>query len=388
MSESEKAARAEYQQRRKKFICIILAGVLVLSALTASFSIIFARLDANTYVLYEENGSAVYHAYLNENEYYEEEKLNGNHAYISSLIHHMDVDFSYTSDMAVPDVTYKYQYRVDARLVIQDNATGAPIYNPVETILGPTEKEYDGDNPLTLRPTVYVDYVKYNAKAEEVIEKFKLKDVASYLDVTMFVDVVGKSEVFANDNAGQYSINVRIPLTQNVLKPQVTSTIPAGPQEILANPNESKVVFKVLAIVFGLHLAAGIAFLVIYIIKTRDEHIDYARKVQKIVNSYKSFIQKISNPFDSTGYQILEIETFNELLEIRDTLQLPILMHENEDKTCTVFAIPTASHLLYTFEIKVDNYDELYAPKSEGEACDEPYTEEVAENVNEETANV
>ena len=385
MSESEKAARAEYQLRRKKFIYIILAGVLVLSVLTASFSIIFSKLDANTYVFYEENGSAVYHAYLNENEYYEEERLNGNHAYISSLIHHMDIDFCYTSDMDTPDVVYKYQYRVDARMVIQDTLTGAPIYNPVETILGPTVQEYDGDNPLTLKPTVYIDYVKYNEKAQEVIDTYKLKDIVSYLDVTMYVDVVGTSEAFATDNEGQYSINVRVPLTQNVLKPQVTSTIPAGPQKVLANPNEVKVVFKVLAIVFGIHLAAAIAFLVIYVIKTRDEHIDYTRKVQKIVNSYKSFIQKIHNPFDSTGYQVLEIETFNELLEIHDTLQLPILMHENEDKTRTVFVIPVDAHLLYYFEIKVDNYDELYAPKSEGEeTVDSDCTEETIENAEEE----
>ena len=368
MSESEKAARAEYQQRRKKIIYIILAVALVLSVLTASFSIIFTKLDANTYVDYQESGSAVYHAYLNENEYYKEESLNGSHAYISSLIHHMDIDFTYKSDMNVPDVTYKYKYRVDARMVIQDEKSGAPIYNPVETIIGPESKEYDGENPLTLKKSVNIDYVKYNEKAKEVIEKYDLRDVTSYLDVTMYVDVVGMSEAFAADSeGGSYTVNVRIPLTQNVLKPQVTSTIPAGPQKILANPNEGKTVFMVLAIVFGVLTAAAIVFLVVYILKTRDEHIDYTRKVQKIVNSYKSFIQKLRNPFDSTGYQILEIDSFNEMLEIRDTLQLPILMHENEDKTCTVFMIPVDSKLLYSFEIKVDNYDEIYAPETLGD---------------------
>ena len=364
MSEFEKLKRDEYQKKRKEIIYYLAALALVLSLVTATFSIIFANLDANTYVDYQQSGSALYHAYLNENEYYEEDRLNGSHAYISSLIHHMDVDFRYQSKMAATDVTYQYQYRVDVQLVIEDTKTKSAIYNPTETILGPTTKIYMGQN-LLLAPTVDIDYVAYNQKAKDFIEKYRLTNITSYLNVTMYVDVVGMSELFANDNEGQYSIQVQIPLAQNVLKPQISSSIPTGPQKILSNPNEGRNVFLVLAIIFGVLDAGAIGFLTVYTLKTRDVHVDYGRKVQKIVNNYKSFIQKINNPFDRTGYQILEISTFNELLEIRDTLQLPILMHENEDKTCATFMIPVDSRLLYVFEIKVDNYDYLYDPTRE-----------------------
>ena len=362
MSEFEKIKRDEYQKHRKEIIYFLTALALILALVTASFSIIFVSLDANTYVYYEESGSALYHAYLNENEYYEEERLNGNHAYISSLIHHMDVAFRYESHMEAKDATYQYQYRVDSQLVIQDFKTGAAIYNPVETILGPTNKIYEGQT-LVLSPTVDIDYVAYNSKAKEFIAKYRLADVSSYLKVTMYVDVIGMSELFASDSeSGQYTIEVKIPLTQNVLKPEVTSTIPTGPQKIVSNPNKGKELFKVLAIISGILDAGAIGCAVVYTLKTRDMHIDYSRKVQRLVNNYRSFIQKINNPFDRTGYQTLEIGTFNEMLEIRDTLQLPILMYENEDKTCATFMIPLDSRLLYIFEIKVDNYDELYSP--------------------------
>jgi putative N-acetylmannosamine-6-phosphate epimerase len=88
-------------------------------------------------------------------------------------------------------------------------------------------------------------------------------------------------------------------------------------------------------------------------------------KVKRIVNSYKGFIQKINTPFNEAGYQVLYINTFNEMLEIRDTLQLPILMYENEDRTRSVFMIPTSTELLYVFDIKVDNYDVIYSDASE-----------------------
>lgn len=364
MSEAEKLKRAEYQKCRKKIIYILAACALVLSVLTASFSVIFISRDADTYVSFHEDGSAVYHAYLNENEYYEEERLNGNHAYISSLIHHMDVDFCYRSEMNVDDVMYKYQYRVDSQLVIEDSKTGAAIYNPVETILGPTNNDFKGQK-LKIAPKVNIDYVQYNEKAKAFIDKYKLTNVVSYLNVTMFVDVVGMSEAFASDSAGQYMVQVRIPLVQNVLKPQVTSTIPTGPQSVLANSSNSHNVFKVLAIVFGVLSVASVVALAYYTLKTRDNHIDYTIKVQRIVKSYKSFIQKINNPFDCNGYQVLTVDSFKEMLEIRDTLQLPVLMYENNDKTCTAFVIPVDSKLLYTFVVKVDDYEEIYASADE-----------------------
>ena len=364
MSEHDKLRRDEYQKNRKQRMLILTSIVLALTLITASFSIIFIGLDANTYVFYQEKGSALYHAYLNENEYYEEERLNGEHAYISSLIHHMDVEFQYQSQMGTENVKYQYQYRVDAQLVIQDTKSETAIYNPTETILGPTTKVFHGQN-LVLSPTVEIDYVSYNEKAKEFIDKYNLANVTADLNVVMYVDVVGMSELFASDSEGQYTIHVKIPLNQNVLKPQVTSTIPAGPQKVLSNPNKGKNVFQIMAIIFGVLDAGAIAYGAWYVLKTRDEHIDYGRKVQRIVSNYKSFIQKINNTFDTTGYQTLEVSTFDEMLEIRDTLQLPILMHENDDKTRTVFIIPVDGRLLYSFEIKVDNYEKLSAPAAE-----------------------
>ena len=117
MSESEKLRREEYRQNRKKIIWILLSVVLAISMLTVAFSYAFFALNADTYVYFQEEGSVLYHAYLNENEYYEEERLNGEHAYVSSLIHHMDAAFNYRVQMDADDVTYRYQYRVDAQLV-------------------------------------------------------------------------------------------------------------------------------------------------------------------------------------------------------------------------------------------------------------------------------
>jgi hypothetical protein len=123
--------------------------------------------------------------------------------------------------------------------------------------------------------------------------------------------------------------------------------------------------FKTLSYVFAVLEIILMIVLVVYIFASRNTDINYTIKVKKIMNGYKSFIQRILNKFNFEGFQILYLETIEELLDIRDTLQMPVLMYENDDKTCAQFMLPTTNNVLYMYELKVDNYDELYSDKVE-----------------------
>ena len=92
-------------------------------------------------------------------------------------------------------------------------------------------------------------------------------------------------------------------------------------------------------------------------------------------DSYKSYIQRILNEIDTDGYQLLYVDAFKDMLEIRDTIGAPILMNENEDKTRTRFFIITNTNILYMFEIKVENYDEIYGINKSEEKVHTPVVE-------------
>ena len=49
---------------------------------------------------------------------------------------------------------------------------------------------------------------------------------------------------------------------------------------------------------------------------------------------------------------MLKVDTFTDMLEIRDTIQQPILMVENRDKTGVHFIIPSNTKILYTYSLK------------------------------------
>lgn len=72
------------------------------------------------------------------------------------------------------------------------------------------------------------------------------------------------------------------------------------------------------------------------------------------------------------------------MLEIRDTIQMPILMYENDDRTCTSFMIPASQNFLYIFEIKVEDLfeDIVINPEEDVEdAENEENTEDLADGI-------
>ena len=85
-------------------------------------------------------------------------------------------------------------------------------------------------------------------------------------------------------------------------------------------------------------LVIGVAILIKlikYVLETRSAEKMYEQELKRILFNYKSYIQKINNEIDYNNYKIIQINTFNEILEMRDTMQSPILMYteENEDRT-------------------------------------------------------
>ena len=74
-------------------------------------------------------------------------------------------------------------------------------------------------------------------------------------------------------------------------------------------------VFKTTAIVLGVLDALLILLLVAFIYLTRTPDITYSARVKKIVSQYKSYIQRIKNAFETRTYQVILVDTFDEMLE-------------------------------------------------------------------------
>ena len=145
-----------------------------------------------------------------------------------------------------------------------------------------------------------------------------------------------------------------MPLNKKTVTPYVVTPVSEQEQKVLTVNNNDTIVLKYIVLgVFALDLIL-VLILALYTRLTRDKHIDYSRKVKRILSSYTSYIQRVNNPVVLSDYQVLNVDTFGEMLEIRDTLQMPILMFENNDRTCTQFFIVN-DRILYLFKINVED---------------------------------
>ena len=366
MSAEEKERREKYKIKRKKWILFqyILLGFfsvfLILSLL------LYVYYNNDYFISYNESSSLDYKVYLKENQFYEEEYLPSNQAYISEIIERFEVEFNYEMILNDSKIKFDYTYTTNTFLEILtgNNGSSALLYKyqkEDEIKVQSNSGILQANEKIIFSEKLSIDYNFYNAKAQKYLSTYKPMGATAYLVVNFDInsniicDEVGSSKTDAS------LVSLRIPLNLTTVKCEVRGLSSANSiNKIYANNIESyKNTFLTLSIIgFSLVLLLLIV-LVIFIKMTSNADVNYSNKINKILRNYKTYIQKITNRFDLTEYNILYLESIVELLEIRDTLQIPILMYENDDKTCSQFMIPS-DNLIYMFEVKIDDYDILY----------------------------
>ena len=372
MSESEKKKRGLYRKNREKWIFMQSVIIVVVAVAVLISALVACQLNRKYYISYTESGSIDYDVYLKENEFFNSPYLDKNQSYVASLIDKIITNFNYEIDMDADDVNYRYSYTINARLEIIDDSSNVAIFNPEYLLVSEQNRSQNTSNRLTINEIVVLNYDDYNDLANRFLDAYDLTETTCNIVLTLNVDVLSDCNAFSGSSVDTYSSELRIPLTTKTVNIKMTSTVPDAEAKMVAcTRGAGSEVFKTTAIVLGVVDVLLILLLFAFISLTRTADITYTARVKKIVSQYKSHIQKIKNLFETHEYQVIWVDTFDEMLEIRDTIQAPILMHENEDKTCTKFMIPTDSKLLYMYEISVEGYVE---PKSQPKQKPAPTT--------------
>ena len=357
MSESEKKKRGLYRKNREKWIFTQSVIIAVVTVAILISSIVSYKLNKTYYIEYQESGHIDYNVFLKENEFYDTTYVGKDQSYVASLIDKIVTDFNYSIDMDAENVNYKYSYTINSNLEILDGTTNVPLFNPKQELVSVQNRSQNTSNRLVIDEIVVLNYDEYNDLASRFIETYSLSNTKSCIVLKLEVDVLSDCNAFSGSSVETYTSELRIPLTTETVNVKMTSSVPDSESKMIACARGAgSEVFKTTAIVLGVIDVLLILLLAAFIYFTRTPDITYAAKVKKILSQYKSYIQKIKNLFETHGYQVVLVDTFDEMLEIRDTIQAPILMYENEDNTCTKFMIPTDSKLLYLYEVKVDGY--------------------------------
>ena len=337
---------------RKQIAAMMTVGIVLILAFSCFFFGVYYKRGKTHCVGYEDNGNIEYSVALKDNEFYEKNYLEKDRQYIASLIKHIEAKFNYRLQLE-EEVPYEYKYRVVANINVVDNKTNKVIYdlseNIVEEVIG------QSNNFIQIQENIEIDYNKYNELINKFVAGYKLRDVPSELSVNMQVGISGIEEDFQK-NVSNMSINM--PLTTDTIGIDLNYDVARNPNSVIEikSISNSNKTFLYLSVLFLVVDVAAVIGLIIYIRSSSTEEEKYKNELKKIINSYGTYISEVEDEFDMNGYQILKVKKFIDLLEIRDTMHIPIIMIENKENLATCFMIPTDNKILYFYSLGITQY--------------------------------
>ena len=310
----------QHKRKRKKHKIILAIESIVTIIIALIIIITYFTLTKNDYNKYSEKAKVNYKVYLKENEFYEDKYIDEKTSVVASLIENIEVDFKYNLDLE-QEQEYIYSYKILAKTNVKETKRANSIYETTEEIISKEKQELNSKN-LEISERVNINYNEYNAKINKFINIYNLDNTTNTLELDMYVYVINKYDG-EQINKESKVMTLNIPLTTKTVDISIGSNVIEDEGQILI-------------LIIGLIILVK---LIKYMIDTRSAETMYDQELKRILFDYKSYIQTTNNDVNPNNYKTIQINTFNEILRMRDILQAPILMYTEEGKERTKFMI-------------------------------------------------
>ena len=274
-------------------------------------------------VNYREKSNLDYKVYLKNNEFYDSEYLGKGMSYVASLIDKITADFNYTFDID-KESSIDFDYDITAELVISDTTKNNILLKKDYTLLQSTKENMKNAKQHTINKTINIDYDYYN----KIANKFKVSyGIDTKSDLNIYLNIHEKNtenNSFKLENKSVMALT--IPLSQKSIN------ITLDYKDI----NKTSQVIKNSEIIINnyIYLALGTALILIGILEfihlinllllTKNKKTNYDKYINKILNEYDRLIVETTTAPNMQDKNIIKINRFNELLDVRDNLKLPI----------------------------------------------------------------
>jgi hypothetical protein len=319
------------------------------------FSIVgsFTNAEYSKKELYSYNYTANlnYRVYLKNSQFFNTPYLGMNKQYISSLIDHIEVDnnYSFQSNKDL-DYTYNYEIIATARGLYQ-NSDGKSIEVWSKTYPVANLESHSGTGKtFNINKTVNVDYNNYNQIMTDFRNQFGLS-IDAKVDLTMKINILaglsGQAEKTLQESP---KMSLDIPLLQQTvnIKP---SYVNSGGDTIYESTNATtKLNVKLLA--FGITLLVVSLFALKKIVTSLldvTKKSEYILAYNRIFKEYSDIIAETHNMPDLTKYDVVNVKTFNDLVDVEEELHSPIIAYEvQEDVECNFIILSNATAYQFT----------------------------------------
>ena len=331
---------------------VIIATVLFIIFFASSLFCLLNSFDIQdeTTIKYTEKSNLDYKVNLKENDFYDSKILDKDMIYVASLIKSIDTYFNY--DFVIDEnVPIDFEYNIIAKMTIADSS-GKNIYLEKSYPIISNKKVYlDENNKVGINEKINIDYGYYNEIASRFNTTYGIDAVNS---LTVYMQVIKNStdENFRVNNTVSTEL-FKIPLSEKSLEIKMDYNDINNISTVI---NENNVYLKNILLV-----VVSILLLIISIIEATKlvrlicllgtKKSNYDKYVSKLLREYDRLIVESYTIVDFNKYTIIKVKNFEELLDVRDNLKLPINYYVVAPHSKSYFYIMNGENM-YLFTLK------------------------------------
>ena len=267
-----------------------------------------------------------YKVYIKPNEFIGDRYLEKDNIYVSNM-----VDYNYDANKMAE---LQYNYDIIAILYIDYTNNNQNILKKQYDIIRDKFLKLENSNKIAINETININYNDYNDEVLRFKEKYNLP-VKAYLKIYFIVKTnINLEKTIEKQAISEIDIELNQPVFGINEKNNGEGYYQISKQgEDIRNINKAQILISIILFIFGI-----IYFIILIRHKFFTKEKIYEINLNSILKKYSDIIVELRDTIDLTGYKIIEVKNFLELVDVEEEIRAPILYYK-EERFKSVFLI-------------------------------------------------
>ncbi len=327
--------------------------------LLLSLFLLFTSVNNDRYytLKYNKKSNIDYKVYLKDNNFYEEKFLDKNMTYIASLIDFIDVDFNYIFELN--DLSnFKYNYDIVATLLIHpENNDSKTLYSKDYVLKSNVSIDKASATSYEINENINLDYNYYNNQANTFKTTYGI-NCTSELVLHLKVNTSGQEIKYNINFDTPDDIKLTLPLSEKQIDVKINSDELKESGQVTKKINffiNDKFDFAI-SIILWLISIINIIHIIKMLRMLKPKKDNYSKYINKLLIDYDRTIVESKKLPNFDDFEVLKITNFDDLLDVRDNLKLPIIyVPIHKEKACFYIKHEKTIYIYYVKAVDLED---------------------------------
>lgn len=324
----------EKKQKINKSTITFLQWLIAIMLIIASLCIIIVSVGdgkKEDVVSIKENGSFDYQVYLKPNDYFQVPFLKKEERYITALTNQIKVKLKYQLSIS-QNMNLDANYRIDAILDVRQKENEKKQLWTKQFVIKPTSEVLVKDkNHLEVTDEITLDFNSYMNLLHSFKNSYQI-DIEAELKLHVYIDTVGKMKQQKENMEKNAIMSLSIPMTETTFEITESMNFPLEEQTILESSEDDIQITYIPLFILGCFLLSASTIVFVYrgleLLQDGKKEHSYLKERNKILRKYDSVIVNAKKMPDIEGLSMIEVSSFEELLDAEEELHSPIIFIE------------------------------------------------------------